>query len=204
MGNNEYYSQAGEDKYLKALFDQIGTTNKVCVEFGGGDGHSLSNTRHFINNGWKGFMFDIEPKGEDVIKEDINASNINEVFKKHKVPKEFDLLSLDIDGNDYWVWKALLYKPRVLIIEFNGTIARDVSKTIKYNPDHRWANNDYYGASFEALRKLGAHKGYKLIHQIATTNIVFVLNDIECQEGIKDYQPAQYHAHTDKGEWIEV
>ena len=204
MESNKYYSQSGEDKYLEALFSQIGTTNKVCVEFGAGDGYTLSNTRHFIDNGWKGFMFDIDPRDESVIKENIYASNINDIFKKHKVPKEFDLLSLDIDGNDYWVWEALLYTPSVLIIEFNGTIERGISKTIKYNPDHRWANNDYYGASFDALRKLGAIKGYNLIHQIATTNIIFVKNDIECQEGITDYMPAQYHAHTPDGEWVNI
>jgi len=71
----------------KTLFQEIGTTNKFCVEFGAGDGYTLSNTRYFLENGWKGLMMDIEPGHESVVQENINADNINELFKKHNVPK---------------------------------------------------------------------------------------------------------------------
>ena len=111
------------------------------------------------------------------------------------------------DSNDLWVWKVILegkYSPRVVVMEFNGTIAKGVNKTIKYNPNAVWNNNDYYGASFEALRILGIEKGYTLVLQVATTNMIFIRSDIVAQGdyGI-DYVPMQYHAHANYGEWVE-
>jgi len=200
------YSQLGEESIIQAIFGQIGTTNSYFVDFGAGDGVTLSNTRLLKELGWNGLMMDGDNKGnKDVMQEHITADNINKLFAKYNVPGKFDLLSLDIDGNDYWVWKALEYEPRVVVIEFNGTIPPYVSKTIKYNPTHTWGHNDYYGASFNALKKLGESKGYTLVYELGCTNMFFVLSDLLGKTDYNiTYTPSQYHAKADYGEWVTI
>lgn len=204
------YSQYGEDGALSLIFSElgIGTTNKFLVDFGAGDGKWLSNSRLLLENEWSGLLMDGDNRGNPIVKKEfITAENICQLFSKYKVPKKFDLLSIDIDGNDLWVLKKILdgrYSPRVIIAEFNGTIGKWINKTIKYNPDHRWNNNDYYGVSFEALRIFGIEYSYTLIAQISCTNMIFVRSDIieQGDYGI-DYIPMQYHAHFPNGEWVE-
>ena len=200
------YSQLGEESIIQAIFGQIGTTNSYFVDFGAGDGVALSNTRLLKEQGWNGLMMDGDNKGsKEVMQEHITADNINKLFAKYNVPGKFDLLSLDIDGNDYWVWKALEYEPRVVVIEFNGTIPPYESKTIKYNPEHTWGKNDYYGASFTALKKLGETKGYTLVYQLGCTNMFFVKSGLtpSLHYGIT-YQTNQYHPKANYGEWITI
>ena len=92
------------------------------------------------------------------------AENIESIFEEMKVPAEFDLLSIDIDGNDYWLWKAITrFKPRVVVIEYNSNYPPDVSWIMKYNPKHAWEGGSHFGASLLALEKLGASKGYSLV-----------------------------------------
>jgi hypothetical protein len=161
------YSQNGEDGLLQAIFQKIGVTNKFAVEFGVENG-SECNTRYLVERkGWIALQMDPADHAptSQIKKEFITAENINEVFKKHNVPASFDLLSIDIDGNDYWVWKALdpFYTPRVVVMEYNGKFPPTESKTIPYDPDFRWDGSDYYGASLGALSKLAGAKGYTLI-----------------------------------------
>jgi hypothetical protein len=145
----------------------------------------------------------------DIKEEFITAENINHLFRKYDVPKNFDLLSIDIDGNDLWVWKAIEddWAPRVVVIEFNGCIPCGVSKTIEYNPKHTFQKNDYYGASFEALKKLGKEKGYVLIYQLRDTNMFFVRKDlVDRQDFNVSYRHTQYHPPHPIGKqykWIE-
>ena len=100
----------------------------------------------------------------NIKKEKVDASNINFLLAKYSVPREFDLLSIDIDSNDYYVWKALEgYSPRIVVIEYNASFPPTESKTIKYDPNFVWDGTNYYGASLLALKKLGQSKGYILI-----------------------------------------
>jgi len=201
------YSQYGEEVVIKYIFDNIGVTNKFCVDFGAGDGYWLSNSRALLDNGWTGLLMEGSQANEQagVVQEHITAENINSLFGKYDVPHNFDLLSIDIDGNDLWVWKAIEYTPRVVVIEFNGTIGRGISKTIKYNPEHVYRHNDYYGASFEALKKLGKEKGYTLVHELASTNMFFILTKLVDQHdcGVT-YSPNQYHKPAPPPtDWVE-
>jgi hypothetical protein len=137
------------------------------VEFGVEDG-SECNTRFLRERlGWTGLLMDggdhATPVG-DVRREFITAENICSLFEKYRVPKEFDLLSIDIDGNDYWVWQAIRgYSPRIVVIEYNSSIGPDESKTVPYDPAFHWDGTNYFGASILALTKLGRAKGYTLI-----------------------------------------
>ncbi len=160
------YSQNGEDGMIHAILGMIGTTNKYCVEFGVEDGREC-NTRYLLtHDGWNGLLMDggHEDPAIHLRKAFITAENIEELFERYGVPERFDLLSIDIDGNDYWVWKAITrYRPRVVVIEYNAHIPPDEAKTIPYDPAFQWDKTDYYGASLLALKKLGEEKGYVLL-----------------------------------------
>lgn len=167
-------AQGKEDKVLFKIFDWIGTTNKVAVEFGALDGLHGSNTAHFrLSEGWRVELFDVAPLAPIVHQATITAANINTVFLEHQIPRLFDLLSIDIDGNDLWIWEALRFIPRVVVIEFNPKWPPTKARTVPYDPDRVWDGSNYYGASVLALTRLGARKGYDLV-AYTRSNLVFV------------------------------
>lgn len=176
------YSQSGEDGVIERIFDKIGVMNKTIVEFGEARGEKNSNSTHLrLNHGWTTILFDRNPTSDLVRAATITAENINSLFEKSGVPRYFDILSIDIDGNDYWVWKAIddtRFKPRVVIIEFNCNFPIYQSKTIEYNPDHEYDRTKYYGASLAALYKLGKSKGYSLVYHTGPLNAFFVLKEL--------------------------
>lgn len=179
------YSQGGQDGVLQAIFEIITTYRKVFVEFGAKDGIYLSNTANLrLNYGWYGLLMDAEPESEIVKKEMVARENINYLLYKYRI-HAFDYLSIDVDGNDYWIWKEISDHPRVVTIEYNPKWAAHESKAIEYNPAHVWNRDDYYGASLLALKKLGEEKGYHLVHIVDTLDAVFVRWDL-CDE---EYAP---------------
>lgn len=100
----------------------------------------------------------------DIKNERVTAENIQNLFAKYDVPINFDLLSIDIDFNDYWVWKSIVdYSPRVVIIEYNSSIPFNESKVVPYDPDSVWDGTNYFGASLLALNNLAFKKGYTLV-----------------------------------------
>ena len=158
------YSQNGEDGIIEFIFSMIGTTNKFFVEFGVGDS-SECNGRNLIEKGWQGLMMDSVFTQNIFIKNEIvTAENVNLIFSKYHVPYEFDLLCIDIDYNDYWVWKSLEnFTPRVVVIEYNSTISYNESLSVKYDSTAVWDGSNYFGASLAAMEKLGKKKGYTLV-----------------------------------------
>ena len=206
---NKMYAQFGEEAIFDYIFKHIGTKTKYLVDFGAGTLNSgLSNSRYLIESGWDGLLMDGNPEEETEIikKEFITAENIVSLFGKYNVPEEFDLLSIDIDGNDFWVLKEILkskYSPRVIINEFNGCLQEGVLQVMKYNPLHSWGENDYYGASFEAFKTLLNQAGYILVHQTATTNMIFIKSDIVGEVNLPvTYIRNQYHGHSPNREWV--
>lgn len=183
------YSQTVEDGILNGIFTNIGTTNKYFVEFGAWDGVHLSNTANLrLNENWKGLLLEgnIDKSKEYpyVTHAFITGENVNELFGKNNVPKEYDLLSIDIDGNDFWVWKAIdetKFNARVVIIEYNCNFEDQLkSCAVKYSPETDTTNPSifYYSATIAALKKLGESKGYSLIHRVNLHNLVFVRTDL--------------------------
>lgn len=161
----KFHSQNWEDGIIEAIFAAIGTTNRYFVEFGVEDG-TVCNSRRLLELGWTGLQMDGREAGSDPVRkqEFIRAENINDLFRKYSVPAEFDLLSIDIDGNDYWVWKAIAgYRPRVVVMEYNSSVPASESRTVPYDTDFRWDGTEYFGASLLALAKLGREKGYTLV-----------------------------------------
>jgi hypothetical protein len=198
--NNEIrvYSQNGEDGLLHYIFHKIGTTNRRFVEFGIEDGRECNTANLSINFGWNGLLMDgdeeyvakakryyrnkpeIKPSQVKIVKCFVTAENINKVLMDNGVEGEIDLLSIDIDGNDYWVFKAITaIDPRVVIIEYNASLGSGKSLAVEYDQNfvrykkHR--SGYYHGASLMALTKLANSKGYKLVGcESSGTNAFFV------------------------------
>jgi len=134
----------------------------------------------------------------DIKIEKVTAENIQNLFQKYNVPKNFDLLSIDIDFNDYWVWKAITdYSPRVVVIEYNSSIQLNESRVVSYDPEAVWDGTNYFGASLLALRNLGLKKGYTLVGcDNNGVNAFFCKSELISDFEIKDiqdlYRPPKY------------
>jgi hypothetical protein len=203
------YSQNGEQKKLIDLFNVIGRHNKFCVEFGAADGVRCSNTKYFVDEEkWDYVYWDIEPASNIVSKEIVTSENVNRLFAKYNIPYIADLVSIDVNGIDYWIWKSLYYKPRVVIIEFNPSIAKDRSWTIEYDSKFVFDNTSYFGASFLALKTLGVNKGYTLV-DATSLNMIFTQNEIatkfELTNEQVDYKIKRgWPMYNTKRKWVEV
>lgn len=187
------YSQCGEEGIIDRIFGLIGTTNRTAVEFGCGNGYYLSNTRFFKEQGWTAHMWDGAYENGEIKKHFVTAENVNDLFARYAVPHDFDLLSLDIDGNDYWVWKVLEWQPRVVVIEFNGVLPIDSKCTIPYDPEFKHDGTDFYGASFALLCQLGREKGYVPVCQLANLNLFFVRQELVSDPPVVTYAPYPGH-----------
>lgn len=217
LNRSEYqiFSQEAEDGIIAEVFRRIGTTNKYFVEFGISAWEC--NTIALLLDHWSGLWMDTDERGikeayemySEIIKqgklavmrEHITAENIETIFRKNGVPKEPDLLSIDIDGNDYWVWKALKeYKPRLMVIEYNAILGPSIKRVIKYNPSYANTDTCLFGASLKALELLGEEKGYRLVGcDIKGVNAFFVREDLVKDKFLEPftsechYEPPRYH-----------
>lgn len=203
------YSQNDEDGIIQEIFRRIGATNRAFVEFGVEAGTEC-NTVKLLVDGWNGLWIEagashaaniregfapfVTEKRLTVLESRVTAENINDLLRQGGLNGEFDLLAIDIDYNDYWVWKAIdAVSPRVVAIEYNATLRPPLSLTVPYDPNGAWDGTNFYGASLEALVRLGTQKGYHLVGcSIAGVNAFFVRADL-C--GDKFLEPATAEAH---------
>jgi hypothetical protein len=180
------HSQNGEDGVIEAIFNEIGVTNKYFVEFGS-ESAVECNAAYLLTQGWTGLLMDYfcvskNPLAE-VQREFVTAENVNQLFEKYQVPATFDMLSIDIDGNDFWVWQSIRYRPRLVVIEYNAHVPVHLCRSIRYDPMFKWSGTDYFGASLLALKELGQRKGYTLVYcERAGANAFFVADE-ELPEG---------------------
>src|SRR5437899_5328325 len=110
----------------------------------------------------------------------LTLANINELVERSGLEKELDLLSIDIDGNDYWIWEAIDgIQPRVVVIEYNALFRPPHKVVQEYEAEHRWGGTNYFGASLKALEELGERKGYHLVGcSFSGANAFFVRHDL--------------------------
>jgi len=198
--SRDHYSQAGEDGIIEQILALLPANDRWCVEFGAWDGLHLSNSRHLIeDSGYSAVL--IEGSSERFTDLQRNyaanprvlarnafvgftaADGLDALLASTAIPQDFDLLSVDIDGNDYHVWKAISkYRPKVVCIEYNPTIPTEVLFTQKADP----ALNQ--GSSVASLVQLGKEKGYELAC-LLRYNAFFVDGKYFPAFGISDNRP---------------
>jgi hypothetical protein len=177
------FSQNGEDGIIAKLFEIIGFSNNYTVEIGVEAGIECNTRLLRENYHCQGIQLDgnHENLSQGLYKEFVTAENINSLFAKYDVPKEFDLLSIDIDGNDFYIWLSLqtIYQPRVVIVEYNSSHLPYEDKVVRYSSQGCWDETNYFGASILAWQNLGTYKGYCLVYAESNgINLFFIRRDI--------------------------
>jgi len=231
------HSQNGEDGILLYLFSLLGTPTKKCVEVCAADGIECNTANLVRNHGWRGLMIDgsrpLVAKAQNFYRKDrssrwqppkvveawVTTDSVNSIFADNGFDGDTDLLSLDMDGVDYWIWKALtVTQPLVVVAEYNWGWGPDEAMTVPYEPAFAGVKR-YYGASLAAFTKLGKEKGYRLVgNQRWGFNAFFIKNGFG-EEYFPEIPPAQCfdnpvmkqrwspESREDvrrRGKWIEV
>lgn len=209
------YSQSDEDGILHEILHRIGDGGRRFVEIGAGDGFE-NNTLFLLIQGWRGVWIEgssrkvtsakkhheaeIAEGRLQVVEQYATAANIDETIKRFS-PGELDVLSVDIDGNDYYVLGAIrAVAPRVIVAEYNAKFPPDVRWIMEHNEAHRWDSTDYFGASLKALEILLLERGYFLVGcNLLGTNAFFIRKDLVRDPPFcapfsaeNHYEPARY------------
>ena len=217
------YSQGDEDGIIQEIFKRIGVQDRTFIEFGVANGNEC-NTAKLLLEGWRGLWIEGSPELADSIRRTlgsflgekgplkfkkaiVNAQNVNDLFASAGLTGEIDLLSIDIDYNDYWVWKAVdSVRPRVVVIEYNAIFRPPMSLTVPYDANKSWDGTSYGGASLEALVRLGRSKGYRIVGcSFSGVNAFFVRDDlcgehfIEPATSDEHYEPVRYYFAAQSG-----
>ena len=181
----DVHSQAGEDGVIEAILERLPARDRWCVEFGAWDGRHCSNTRNLIDaHGYSAVLIEGDPAKARELRAALGdrpgivtleryvgcagADRLDALLAGTPAPRDFDLLSIDIDGNDHAVWAAVVdYRPKVVCIEFNPTIPLPVRYVQPADP------RVSRGSSLAAMVELGRPKGYELV-AVTMSNALFV------------------------------
>jgi hypothetical protein len=243
LHERKVFSQNGEDGLLLHIFDRIGAPHKNFIEFGIEDGTECNSANLAIHFGWHGLFLEgspslaerarafyhqrhgLRPQDVQVVCAFITKENVNELFASHGFKGEIDLLSVDIDGNDYWVWQAIdVINPRVVAVEYNASFGSERAITVKYDPAfdryQKHPSGWYHGASLGALAKLAHSKNYLLAGcDSFGANAFFVRRDVAegkleelsvteafypCPPRLREASQAEQFARVSQLEFVEV
>ncbi|MFA7345422.1 MAG: hypothetical protein WC003_14060 [Terrimicrobiaceae bacterium] len=192
------FSQWGEDGILQHLLRQVRVPRNVFVEFGV-ETYTEANTRFLLMRyNWSGLVIDGSQSNVSTIKRDpiywkynlkavcafVDRDNIDSLLLENGIKGKIGLLSVDIDGNDYWVWKAITcIQPALVVVEYNARFGSEAAVTVPYNREfvREKAHHSciYYGASLKAFHLLGQKKGYALVGcNSAGNNAFFVRREL--------------------------
>ena len=210
------YSQADEDGILHEIFRRIGEGQRTFLELGVGNGLE-NNTLFLLIQGWNGIWIEGSDRKAAASKKNlavqiaegrlqieqnfITAPTIDQKIASLTAGRDVDLLSIDLDGNDYYVLDAIRsISPRVIVAEYNSKFHPDVPWIIEYNESHRWDGTDYFGASLKSLELLLTKRGYALVGcNIVGTNAFFVRTDLVNESRFcapftaeNHYEPSRY------------
>lgn len=225
LKDNEFrvFSQWGEDGIIQMLLKHIEIPNKIFIEFGV-ENYIESNTRFLlVNDNWAGLVIDGSIENISYIKKDpiywqhnlkaiqafIDKDNINKLLTENGIKGEIGILSIDIDGNDYWVWKSInVINPAIVVIEYNFRFGKDKSVTIPYDDKfvrtQAHHSNIYYGASLKALYLLAQKKDYAFVGCNSAGNNAFFVRKQLMRDCIKElsleegYVAAQFRESRDE------
>jgi hypothetical protein len=193
------YSQNGEDGILAYLLSRIGAASRSFVEFGIGDGSECNTANLSLTFGWRGLLMEADPDAAEqarrfyrsrptapdvaIVTARATPDTIDDLLRRNGMAGEVDVLSLDIDGNEYWLWQAIsAIEPRVVVAEYNASFGPKRLLTVPYREDfdryREHPSGFYHGCSLAALAKLGEAKGYVLVGcESRGANAFFVKRD---------------------------
>jgi hypothetical protein len=193
------FSQFGEDGIIQYLIRraQVPAEGRIFVEFGV-ESYEEANTRFLLlNDNWRGLIMDGASSNMRRVRNSsiywrhnliavnafIDADNINDLIRDAGISGQIGLLSIDIDGNDYWVWERIdVVSPILVVAEYNSVFGSRHAVTVPYDKDfdrgRAHSSNLYWGASLRALVELGNRKGYAFVgSNNAGNNAFFVRRD---------------------------
>jgi glycosyltransferase involved in cell wall biosynthesis len=187
------FSQNGEDGVLAEILRRVGAPERFFVEFGVESGREGNCVYLADVAGWRGLFMEAGDAYFELLERKyaaqpriatlcamVGSENVERLFEQGGVPREPDVVSVDVDGQDYWIWEALQsYRPRVVIVEYNSAL--DPRRRLVQPDDSSWEwdGTEYYGASVGALQLLGERKGYRLVHtDLSGVNAFFVRSDL--------------------------
>ena len=223
------FSQNQEDGVIAEVFRRVGTTSKRFIEFGVQDGLECNST-FLLMQGWRGAWIEgsganaaaaraaFAPYPVDVVGRHVTVENADALISELAGGQEIDLLSIDIDTIDYWIWQAIrTVKPRLVVIEYNASWPPFVRKTVAHDPAMQWDGTNFSGASLGALEALGREKGYCLVGcSLAGVNAFFVREDLVGDRfcapftAANHYEPPRYDLagpfghRPGMGRWVDV
>jgi hypothetical protein len=204
------YSEGHEDGYIQEIFRRVGTKHLNFVEIASANGLEC-NTTYLLLQGWRGAWFECDARQVEQASQlfasypvhiqciTATPANVDGLIAAHSVSGELDLLSIDIDSYDYWLWDAIKsVKPRVVVIEYNASLPPECCKTLPSSALPLQGTN-YFGASLGALASLATRKGYALVGCTTTgVNAFFVRSDLVEDKfcapytAVNHYEPPRY------------
>jgi hypothetical protein len=171
------YSNFNEDALIRDLLGKIRPPVRFCVDIGAGDGETMSNSYSLFKSGWHGaaaewdgarfarlaYRYSAFP-GARLVRARITPDNVLGFLAACEAPREFGFLNLDIDGYDHFVLAKLLsaHRPALICAEINEKIPPPLRFTVKWDPDHAWTQDHFFGQSLSMLEELGKREGYDL------------------------------------------
>lgn len=209
----QVFSQNGEDGITREIMSAIGVNSKYFLEIGVDP--LVNNTLYLLYEGWRGAWVDagilekqfpsyLQEKNLDgtlkLINSFVTNDSILKILEENNVPKDIDVISIDIDLNTYYIWQAIgSIKARLVIVEYNASIPKDVSWLVEYDAIGKWNGSNYFGASLKSYCELAADLDYTLVYcEMSGVNAFFVRNDLleklpdNFKRGLDSYQPARY------------
>jgi hypothetical protein len=189
------FSQFGDDGIIEHLVSRVGVPveSERFVEIGVED-YAEANTRFLLlNRNWRGLIVDSSDAHVHALQDSpllwrhdlqtavarVNRENVNDLLRTHGFDSDLGLLSIDVDGNDYWIWQTVEAEPLIVVVEYNSLFGAERAVTVPYDVDFQrtraHSSNLYFGASLQALARLGERKGYVLVgSNSAGNNAYFV------------------------------
>jgi hypothetical protein len=190
-----YSGRGTDDQVVAEILQRLKISKGWFVDVGANDGIAESNTLGLVRSGWNGVLIEGDPNTFHSLCLNMRNENLVQLVNKWVscehgddlgtilfdcgVPSEFDMLSIDVDGLDYWIWNSLtFFYPKVVVIEYNSHFEPQESMAVAYDPNHRRQQDRYYGASAKALCDLATCRGYTLVFYTECLNLFFVRNDL--------------------------
>lgn len=186
------YSSLDEQAVIGRYVAKLPGVPRFAVDIGASDGVRMSNTLALYRDGWSGAAFELDPGrfaklarahagfGTTLARVKVTPENVVGLLRAHGTPETFGVLSLDIDGYDYFVLSALAeeFRPALVCAEINEKIPPPLKFTVKYDPEHSWAGDHFFGQSVAQIAEFGERFGYSLL-ELSYNNAFLAPRELE-------------------------